>query len=125
MIHLCIRGEWYGILFFSHKEIKKYELFKLVMTNQGININQIIQQTAMSSTNIRRCFQELNEELTLVFPNEKIAITYSANEGYKVMFPHISTSFALNSLKLFYIKGSNEFIIFNKLINKQQTLCKY
>lgn len=104
--------------FFSDKERKKYELFKLVQTNQGINISQIIEQKQMSSTNIRRCFQELNEELALIFPEDNTAITYSASDGYQVIFPHYSTSYALNALKLFYIKRSNEFLIFNRLINK-------
>lgn len=104
--------------FLSDKEYKKYKLFKTVMNNTGIEMRHIKDHLTMSSTSIRRCLHELNEELTEVFPKKNISIQFSGT-GYSVISDTMPTSFLLDSMKLFYIKQSNEFIILNMLISKR------
>lgn len=104
--------------FLNEKERKKYKLLKAIIKNESIEMRDIKVHLDVSSTSIRRCLFEINEELSEVFPKSNISIR-SLRTGYSLVANEIQNSFLLDSMKLYYIKNSNEFIILNSLISKR------
>lgn len=106
--------------FLNEKEKKKYNLFKTILKNEMIEMRDIKVHLDISSTSVRRCLLEINEELSEVFPESNISICFFRT-GYSLVDNKLQNSFLLDSMKLFYIKKSNEFIILNILISKRYT----
>lgn len=104
--------------FLNDKERKKYKLFKVIIKTSCIEMRDIKDHLNVSSTSVRRCILEINEELSEVFPESNISIC-SLRTGYALTSTEMQNSFLLDSMKLFYVKKSNEFIILNTLIAKR------
>ena len=104
--------------FLNEKERKKYKLFKTILKNEMTEMRDIKAQLDISSTSVRRCILEINEELSEVFPESNISICF-LKTGYSFVANEMQNSFLLDSMKLYYIKKSNEFIILNTLILKR------
>ncbi|MGX7246005.1 helix-turn-helix domain-containing protein [Enterococcus quebecensis] len=104
--------------FLSDKDKRKYELLKTISEYPSIEMRRIKDHLKISSTSIRRFLREINQELAEVFLKHTISIRLS-DTGYSLTSNKIPNSFLLDSMKLFYIKQSNEFNILNALITKR------
>lgn len=105
--------------FMKKNEANKFDLFKKILFSEnGIRIQEIISQCDDSKSTLYRYVQQINEDLALAFPEETLTINQTKSLLYVSIPKTMSFAYVIDFLRFYYITVSPEYSIFSAAANK-------
>ncbi|MGX7150149.1 helix-turn-helix domain-containing protein [Enterococcus ureasiticus] len=100
-------------------EANKFDLFKKILFSEnGIRIQEIIPQCNDSKSTLYRYVQQINEDLALAFPEETLTIQQTKSLLYVSIPETMSFAYVIDFLRFYYITVSPEYAVFSAAADK-------